>query len=88
MRLTILQLMNYVSLRRVGRHIAFALVVCPSVYINQFIVISENYCTRDQAGTKTMSVGFLCYFNKMSFYYILEKNEINDPSINELCLPP
>ena len=40
--------------------------------INQFMAISENYCTRDQAGTKIISVGFLCYFNKMSFYYILE----------------
>ena len=40
--------------------------------INHFKAISENYCTRDQAGTKIMSVGFLCYFNKMSFYYILE----------------
>ena len=40
--------------------------------INHFIAISENYCTRDQAGTKIMSVRFLCYFNKMSFYYILE----------------
>ena len=41
--------------------------------INQFIAISENYWTRDKAGTKIMSVGFLCYFNKMSFYYMLEK---------------
>ena len=41
--------------------------------INQFIDISENYWTRNQAGTKIMSVGFLCYFNKMSFYYMLEK---------------
>ena len=40
--------------------------------INQFIAISENYWTRDQAGTKIMSVGFLCYFNKMYFYYMLE----------------
>ena len=40
--------------------------------INHFIAISENYCTRNQAGTKIMSVGFLCYFNKMSFYYMLE----------------
>ena len=35
--------------------------------MNYFIAISENYCTWDQAGTKIMSVGFLCYFNKMSF---------------------
>ena len=40
--------------------------------INQFIAISENYWTRDQAGTKIMSVGFLCYFNKMYFYYMLD----------------
>ena len=37
--------------------------------INQFIAISENYWTRDQAGTKIMSI---CYFNKMSFYNMLE----------------
>ena len=40
--------------------------------INQFIAISKNYWTLDQAGTKIMSVGFLCYFNKMYFYYMLE----------------
>ena len=28
-----------------------------------------------------MSEGFLCYFNKMSFYCMLENFEINDPSI-------
>ena len=51
-----------------------------------FIAISENDWTRDKAGTKIMSVGCLCYFNKLSFYYMLdlENFEINDPSINEL----
>ena len=31
-----------------------------------------------------MSVGFLCYLNKMSFDYMLENVWINDPSVNEL----
>ena len=35
--------------------------------INHFIAISENYCTRDQAGTKIMSAGFLCYLNPGRF---------------------
>ena len=51
--------------------------------INQFIAFLKIIEPGTRPEPKSC-LGFLCYFNKISFYCTLEHFEINGPSINEL----